>query len=144
MRVPTVAEEDRRHLHRELARVTRERTRCINEIKGLLAAHGARLTSLRGAVPPFALLTQWDGTALPPGVQERLAFTYARLALIRRQRLAIVKARRTLLATSTDPTIDVVRRLLQLRGIGDRFEYFVHRPGDPRRNPEFQFHRISP
>jgi transposase len=119
VRVPTVAEEDRRHLHRELARLTTDRTRCINQIKGLLAAHGARLTSLRGALPQLAHLTQWDGPALPPGVQERLAFTYARLALIRRQRTAIVRARRTLLETSTDPTVDVVRRLLRRRGIGE-------------------------
>ena len=119
VRVPSVAEEDRRHLHRELARLTTDRTRCINQIKGLLAAHGTRLTSLRGALPQLAHLTQWDGTALPPGVQERLAFTYARLALIRRQRTAIVHARRTLLETSTDPSVDLVRRLLRLRGIGE-------------------------
>lgn len=60
VRVPTVAKEDRRHLHRELARLTTDRTRCINQIKGLLAAHGARLTSLRGALPQLAHLTQWD------------------------------------------------------------------------------------
>ena len=119
VRVPTVAEEDRRHLHRELARLTTDRTRCINEIKGLLAAHAACLTSLRGALPQLARLRQWDGAPLPPGVQERVALTYARLALIRRQRTAIVKARRTLLETSADPTIEVVRQLLQLRGIGE-------------------------
>jgi transposase len=37
----------------------------------------------------------------------------------RRQRTAIVRARRTLLETSTDPAIDVVRRLLRLQGIGE-------------------------
>lgn len=35
--VPTVEEEDRRHAHRELTRLTREHTRGINRIKGLLA-----------------------------------------------------------------------------------------------------------
>lgn len=31
---PTVEEEDRRHAHRELGRLTRERTRSVNQIKG--------------------------------------------------------------------------------------------------------------
>ena len=33
--VPSVDEEDRRHLHRELFTLTRERTRQVNRIKGL-------------------------------------------------------------------------------------------------------------
>ena len=28
--------------------------------------------------------------------------------------------------------------------VGDRLEHFVHRLGDPRRNPEFQIHNHSP
>ena len=44
LHVPTVAEVDRPHAHPELARLTRERTRAVNRIKGLLAAHGIRLT----------------------------------------------------------------------------------------------------
>ncbi|MGQ0641860.1 MAG: hypothetical protein ACT4P6_14010 [Gemmatimonadaceae bacterium] len=41
LHVPTVEEEDRRHAHRELVRLTRERTRGVNQIKGLLASHGS-------------------------------------------------------------------------------------------------------
>jgi len=39
-RVPTVAEEDDRRLHRERARLIGERIQHVNRIKGLLAIHG--------------------------------------------------------------------------------------------------------
>ncbi len=41
LHVPTVEEEDRRQVHRELARLTQERTRAVNRLKGLLAAMGS-------------------------------------------------------------------------------------------------------
>lgn len=66
LHVPTVEEEDRRHVHRELARLTQGRTRAVNRIKGLLAAHGLRLTSLRALPDQLPHLTQWDHTPLPP------------------------------------------------------------------------------
>jgi len=74
--VPTVEEEDRRHAHRELARLTRERTRGVNQIKGLLAAHGIHLTTLRGLPDLLPQLTQWDGQPLPAGARRHLAFAY--------------------------------------------------------------------
>jgi hypothetical protein len=37
VRVPSVEEEDRRQLHRELTTAKQDRTRVINRIKGLLA-----------------------------------------------------------------------------------------------------------
>jgi transposase len=40
VRVPTVEEEDRRHLHRELLSAKRDRTRVTNRMKGLLANQG--------------------------------------------------------------------------------------------------------
>jgi len=119
LHVPTVEEEDRRHVHRELARLTQERTRAVNRLKGLLALHGIRLTSLRAVPDQLPHLTQWDGTPLPPGVSERIQLIWTRLTLIQAQRTALVRARRALLETATDPTIQTVRRLLQLRGVGE-------------------------
>ena len=40
VRVPSVAEEDDRRLHRERGRLITERTQHVNRIKGLLAIHG--------------------------------------------------------------------------------------------------------
>jgi transposase len=119
LHVPTVAEEDRRHPHRELGRLTRERTRAVNQIKGLLAAHGIVLTSLRGFPDQLACLTQWDGQPLPTGARDRLLTTWTRLTLVQQQRTALVKARRVQLAESTDPTVAMVRQLLRLRGVGE-------------------------
>ena len=119
LHVPTVEEEDRRQVHRELARLTQERTRAVNRIKGLLAVHGIRLTSLRALPDQLPHLTQWDASPLPPGVRERLLIVWARLTLIQAQRTALVRARRALLETATDPALQIVRQLLHLRGIGE-------------------------
>jgi len=40
VRVPTVAEEDDRRLHRERHRLINERVQHVNRIKGLCAVHG--------------------------------------------------------------------------------------------------------
>ena len=48
VRVPTVAEEDARHLPRTLETLTQERTRLINRLKGLLATQGVQRAYRRG------------------------------------------------------------------------------------------------
>ncbi|MEO7963034.1 MAG: IS110 family transposase [Gemmatimonadaceae bacterium] len=117
--VPTVEEEDRRHTHRELTRLTREHTRGVNRITGLLAGHGVRLTTLRQFATQRPQLQQWDGTPLPPGVCTRLTSTWGRLLLVRSQRKALIAARRTRLHGSNDPAVAMVRQLLRLKGIGE-------------------------
>jgi transposase len=137
VQVPTVDEEDRRHAHRELTRLTREHTRGINRIRGLLAGHGVHLTTLRNLPAQLPELRQWDGTKLPPGVCVRLESTWARLLLVRTQRKALIGARQVLLRDSADPAVDMVRRLLRLRGIGEVLAGLApipRRSGDARRD----------
>ena len=43
VRIPTVADEDRRQLHRELIELKAERTELANRIKGLLAQFGLKI-----------------------------------------------------------------------------------------------------
>ncbi len=119
LHVPSVEEEDRRHAHRELARLTRERTRGVNGIKGLLASHGIRLTTLRGLPDQLPQITQWDGQPLPRGVSDRLLTTWVRLQLAVRQRAAFVRTRLAWLEQTSDPAVAMVQRLLQLRGVGE-------------------------
>lgn len=119
LHVPTVEEEDRRHAHRELARLTRERTRGVNQIKGLLAAHGICLTTLRALPEQLGRVTQWDGQLLPAGVRERLLTAWARLQLVVQQRAALVRARRAVLEHTSDPAVAMVRQLLRVRGVGE-------------------------
>lgn len=119
VRVPTVAEEDRRQLHRELAMLTRERTRSINRVRALLAGQGVRLPTLRGLPAQLPALRLWDGSLLPAGVHARLEREWARLTVVLAQRRTLVAERRVLLKTSDDPAVEMVRRLLALRGIGE-------------------------
>lgn len=119
--VPSVVEEDRRHLHRELATLTWERTRLVNRIKGLLALHGVVLAR-RGL--PRALpdpLRAWDDTPLPPDVDARLRRVWGRLVFLRREVCLLLRERRTQLAAtaSADPTVSIARRLMALRAIGE-------------------------
>jgi transposase len=71
VRVPSVAEDDRRQLHRELLTTKRDRTRVLNRIKGLLAGSGIRL-GLQGDVETqLDEVRQWDGAPLPAALCAR-------------------------------------------------------------------------
>jgi len=122
LRVPSVEEEDRRHLHRELFTLTRQRTRQVNRIKGLLALHGIVLAKPRGlpAKPPE--LRDWRGAPLPPALAARVAREWTRLRAIQRDVLALRAARRAMLASpeaATDPLLRQVEQLRALRGVGE-------------------------
>lgn len=116
--VPTVAEEDRRQVHRELLFARRDRSRHTNRIKGLLANHGVPLASLRELPTHLTTARLWDGSALPPLLVARLEregeTTRAYTTRIR----ALKHERRALLRVSDDPAIAQVRQLNQLRGVG--------------------------
>jgi transposase len=119
--VPSVADEDRRHLHRELTTLTWERTRLINRIKGLLALHGVVLAQ-RGLPRHLpATLVGWNGQPLPVEIDARVHREWRRLTFVRRDVLALVRERRERLRRNdpTDPTLPIVRRLFALRAIGE-------------------------
>jgi transposase len=65
--VPSVEDEDRRQLHRELFTLTRQRTRQVNRIKGLLALHGIVRAKPRGLPVRIPELRDWSGEPLPAG-----------------------------------------------------------------------------
>lgn len=121
--VPSVEDEDRRQLHRELWMITRERTRVVNRIKGLLALHGIVLADrgLPRDLPPASDLPTWNGAPLPTAAQARLEREWTRLTTLRREIRALIATRRALLAADdpADPTLPMVRRLLALRAIGE-------------------------
>src|SRR5262252_4982252 len=72
VRVPSVAEEDRRQLHRELTTAKQDRTRVINRLKGLLAGHGVQLTLQGDVDAQLDQVHQWDGSPLPAALLRRL------------------------------------------------------------------------
>ena len=120
--VPSVEDEDRRQLHRELFTLTRERTRAINRINALLALHGVVLETPRGlpaALPEAAALCTWNGAPLPSAAHARLVREWHRLTFLRGEIRTLIAIRLALLRAGTDPVVPMVRRLLALRGIGD-------------------------
>jgi transposase len=72
VRVPTEADEDRRHLHRELKTSKQDRTRVSNRIKSLLANNGLTLSSWRNLSGQLKRLRLWNGSRLPTSLRNRL------------------------------------------------------------------------
>jgi len=118
VRVPTVEQEDRRHLHRELQSAKRDRTRVTNRMKGLLANQGLTLDLKKDVPAQLAALRQWDGKRLPEGLQARLAREWERVAFYDGLIDRLEAERRELVRTSTDPVVQQVAKLNALRGIG--------------------------
>jgi transposase len=118
VRVPTVEEEDRRHLHRELQSAKRDRTRVTNRMKGLLANHGLTLDLKKKVPAQLAALRQWEGSPLPAGLQTRLAREWERVAFSTALIEQLEMERREQLRYGTDPALEQVRQLNLLRGVG--------------------------
>lgn len=118
VRVPTVEEEDRRHLHRELQSAKRDRTRVTNRIRGLLANHGLTLDLKKKVPAQLGTLRQWDGSPLPAGLRTRLAREGERVEFYTALIEQLERERREQLRYGTDPALEKVRQLYLLRGIG--------------------------
>jgi transposase len=118
VRVPSVEEEDRRHLHRALATAKRDRTRVINRIKGLLASQGLVRPHSGDFQPQLESLRLWDGSPLPAGLRHRLGQEWEHVKVLA-QRIGQLEAeRRALMRTTEDVSMQKVRQLLTLKGIG--------------------------
>src|SRR5262249_2476684 len=84
LRVPSVAEEDDRRLHRERDRLIAERGQHVNRIKGLCAIHGIYdyEPTRRDRMRRLELLRTGDGRELPPRLKAEIARELQRLELI--------------------------------------------------------------
>lgn len=122
VRVPSVAEEDDRRLHRERDRLIAERIQHVNRIKGLCAIHGiydyAPMRTDR--TRRLDQLCTGDGRALPPRLKAEIARELQRLELVLRmlkeidtERDAIASARMT-----THTNAKKIQDLVKLKAIG--------------------------
>jgi len=118
VRVPTVEQEDRRHLHRELASAKRDRTRVTNRMKGLLANQGLTLDLKKDVPTQLSALRQWDGSPLPPGLRSRLFREWERVGFYTELIERLEAERRALLRQGEDAAIEKVLQLNCLQGIG--------------------------
>jgi transposase len=119
VRVPSKNDEDARRLHRELLSLKDERTRLTNQMKGLLIGQGVVLTKVK------ADFADWlsgvccpDGAFVPPELQAELRRSFERWQLVQRQILALDCEHRRRIRDDATPHVELVRRLLRLRGIG--------------------------
>jgi transposase len=118
VRVPSVAEEDRRQLHRELTTAKHDRTRVLNRMHGLSASYGVQLP-LQGDVDArLEQAQQWDGAPLPSALRTRLKRAWQQVGFLTAHIQTLEAERRALLRRSEDPAVEQVRQLFTLRGIG--------------------------
>ena len=137
--VPSVEAEDNRHLHRELKTFKSDRTRHVNRLKGLLVGQGVRLPVNANFLERVERVRLWNGKPIPPGLQARLQREFAGFQFVDGQIKVLQAERRELLRTSEDASVEQVRRLLRLRGIGENsawlfvMEFFAWREFRTRR-----------
>ena len=113
VQVPSVADEDRRQLHRDLLELKAERTQHTNRIKGLLAGCGLAMPGIDGRFPEvLAELRTWDGQAVPAELQQRLRREHERWQLVDRQIKDLENERARRIRTSPDQSVAKVRGLL--------------------------------
>jgi transposase len=120
VRVPPPQIEDLRHLHRDLATLTTERTRLRNRIRGLLAVHGVAVRRWSRVREELETLRLWDGAALGVGLRQRLEREVERMDLVQQQITTLEQEMAAELQQAAEPgsLLAMMQRLVQLRGIG--------------------------
>jgi len=115
LRIPSIEEEDARHLHRELERLKRERLAHRVRIQSLLVTQGVRLTIKRALGLRLGGLTLWDGRPLPVELKAELERERERLILVERQIAQLEATRRERLQ---NPRSEAERRVVHLMRLG--------------------------
>ena len=117
--VPSVADEDARSLQREYRTLVKERSRSSNRIKGLLASQGLVAPRIDGRFSEWlASARLWDGSPVPSGMRARIEREFARWRFTHDQVLALEKERRDRTKDETDRSLEKVRALYAIKGIG--------------------------
>lgn len=117
--VPAVADEDARSLQREYRTLVKERSRSSNRIKGLLASQGLVAPRIDGRLLDWlASARLWDRSPVPVGLRARIEREFARWRFTHDQVLALEKERRDRTKDETDRSLEKVRALYALKGIG--------------------------
>ncbi|MGH6802104.1 MAG: IS110 family transposase [Methyloceanibacter sp.] len=142
VRVPSLAEEDARRLHRERTRLIAERVAHVNRIKGLCATQGIYDYEpvRRGRCERFAELRSADGNELGRQLKAELEREIARLELVLKMIKTVEAERDAIVAgeVPAHPNADKIQRLAKLSGIGPEFATVMvgevfHRRFDNRR-----------
>jgi transposase len=123
--VPTVADEDRRQLHRGLKDLQRQQTECSNRIKGLLACQGLDAPVDADFRATLAALRDWAGQPVPAGLQQRLLQEFTVWEALHRQVRDAANEQERRLREGKEPYLEQVRRLLGLKAVGVRSAWIL-------------------
>lgn len=129
VRVPSVAEEDDRRLHRERDRLINERIQHVNRIKGLVAIHGIYdYQPMRGdRMNRLEELQTANGKPLPPRQKAELLRELRRLELVLETLKTIQAERDAIVAAKTESSktkhgsAKAIQRLAKIKSIGPEF-----------------------
>src|SRR5262249_52547393 len=123
--VPTVADEDRRQLHRGLKDLQRQQTECSNRIKGLLASQGLEAPVAADFRTTLDALRDWAGQPVPAGLRERVLQEFAVWEALHRQVRDAANEQERRLREGKEPYLEKVRQLLGLKAIGVRSAWIL-------------------
>lgn len=123
--VPTVADEDRRQLHRGLKDLQRQQTECSNRIKGLLASQGLDAAVDADFRATLAALRDWAGQPVPAGLRERVLQEFAVWETLHRQVRDAANEQEQQLREGKEPYLEKVRRLMGLKAVGVRSAWIL-------------------
>jgi len=117
VRVPSVMDEDARHLPRTWETLTADRTRLINRMKGLLTTQGVQLPIDKDFRAHLRAARLWDGSPIPAGLHARLMQDWAQLQQVERQ-LREHKAHAPELLDRRTRTARVIEKLQRVQAVG--------------------------
>src|ERR1700760_2724083 len=126
VRVPSVAEEDDRRLHRERGRLINERIQHVNRIKGLLAIHGIYdyQPLRRDRIQRLEQLHTADGRTLPPRLEVEILRELQRLEIVIGMIKTIEAERDAIASTNTETergSVKKIQHLAKIKSIGPEF-----------------------
>jgi transposase len=116
--VPSEDSEDSRQFHRELAELKVERTSHINRIKGLLSGQGICIPIGSDFLDSLKSVRLWNRAPLHQGLLSRLEREFNRIDVLKQQITDLEAERRRTIRTSQLPTVNQIRLLMRLKGIG--------------------------
>src|SRR5436190_4075417 len=118
--VPSLEQEERRQLHREMETLLGERTEHVNRIKSILATLGLKLDKVDAKFEAWLdgqkLLEM--GETVPGEFRVRLLREYERWQLVHRQIEGLEAEQKRRVATSAVKGVEKVQKLMKLKGIG--------------------------
>jgi len=127
VRVPSIAEEDDRRLHRERSRLLNERNQHVNRIKGLLAIQGIYdfEPMHRDRIRRLERLRTADGRKLPSRLKAEIVRELQRLELVLGM-IKTIEAERDAIAVSVKSNSEhtnakKIQELVKIRSIGPEF-----------------------